>query len=244
MATSSNIALSRIITAAYDGSAKKFVQKLRGMGLTDSIDYIIPGASQAKIQIPKDTVTISRMAYGYSVELSPLQVLTIYNAIANNGKMISPMLVREIKDGNETLETYKTQVINNSICNQQTLIDIRACLHDVVWDNELGTAASGKWRLQKAQSSLVKIAGKTGTAQLNENGKYTSQKHRMSFVGYFPEDNPQYTCICVISNPRNRGYYDSGLDCGGVVRRIAESTMVYASEYVIQGDQLVLQQKK
>jgi cell division protein FtsI (penicillin-binding protein 3) len=158
--------------------------------------------------------------------------------------MISPVLVREIKDGNESLETFKTKVINHSICDEQTLQDIRACLHDVVWDNELGTASTGKWRQQKAQSNLVKIAGKTGTAQLIENGKYTSQKHRMSFVGYFPEDNPQYTCICVISNPRNKGFYDSGLDCGGVVRRIAESTMIYASEYVIQGNQLVLQPKK
>lgn len=244
MATSSNIALARIITKAYKGSAKSFVHKLRQMGLTDSIDYIIPGASQAKIQVPKDTVTISRMAYGYSVELSPLQILTIYNAIANNGKMIAPMLVSAIKDGDKDMKTFKTKVINHSICDEQTLQDIRACLHDVVWDNELGTASTGKWRQQKAQSDLVKIAGKTGTAQLIENGKYTSRKHRMSFVGYFPEDNPQYTCICVISNPRNTGFYDSGLDCGGVVRRIAESTMIYASEYIIQGDQLVLQKKK
>ena len=83
LAVSSNIALARMITDGYNGSAKKFVNKLKRMGLCDSIDYIIPGAHQPRINIPKDTVTISRMAYGYSVELSPLQILTFYNGIAN-----------------------------------------------------------------------------------------------------------------------------------------------------------------
>ena len=244
LAVSSNIALARMITDGYNGSAKKFVNKLKRMGLCDSIDYIIPGAHQPRINIPKDTVTISRMAYGYSVELSPLQVLTFYNGIANDGRMISPVLVTEVKDGKTTIESFETQTIKSSLCSKQTLEDIRASLLDVVWDNDLGTAAMNKWRQRKAQSDLVKIAGKTGTAQVMENGKYFNNKHRMSFVGYFPADAPRYSCICVIHAPRNKGAYDSGLDCGSVVRKIAEKTMVYTSEYRIEDKQLVMMAKE
>lgn len=244
LAVSSNIALARMITDGYNGSAKKFVNKLKRMGLCDSIDYIIPGAHQPRINIPKDTVTISRMAYGYSVELSPLQVLTFYNGIANDGRMISPVLVTEVKDGKTTIESFETQTIKSNLCSKQTLEDIRASLLDVVWDNDLGTAAMNKWRQRKAQSDLVKIAGKTGTAQVNENGKYFNNKHRMSFVGYFPADAPRYSCICVIHAPRNKGAYDSGLDCGSVVRKIAEKTMVYTSEYRIEDKQLVMMAKE
>ena len=244
LAVSSNIALARMITDGYNGSAKKFVNKLKRMGLCDSIDYIIPGAHQPRINIPKDTVTISRMAYGYSVELSPLQILTFYNGIANGGRMISPILVTEVKDGKTTIESFETQTIRSSLCSKKTLDDIRASLLDVVWDNDLGTAAMNKWRQRKAQSDLVKIAGKTGTAQVMENGKYFNNKHRMSFVGYFPADAPRYSCICVIHAPRNKGAYDSGLDCGSVVRKIAEKTMVYTSEYRIEDKQLVMKAKE
>ena len=244
LAVSSNIALARMITNGYNGSAKKFVNKLKRMGLCDSIDYIIPGAHQPRINIPKDTVTISRMAYGYSVELSPLQILTFYNGIANGGRMISPILVTEVKDGKTTIESFETQTIRSSLCSKNTLENIRASLLDVVWDNDLGTAAMNKWRQRKAQSDLVKIAGKTGTAQVMENGKYFNNKHRMSFVGYFPADAPRYSCICVIHAPRNKGAYDSGLDCGSVVRKIAEKTMVYTSEYRIEDKQLVMKAKE
>ena len=244
LAVSSNIAMAKIITEGYHGSARKFVHKLDRMGLCDSIDYIIPGADQARIDIPNDTVTISRMSYGYSVEMSPLHTLLFYNGIANNGKMISPVLVKEIRKGDKVVRTFQTETIKGSLCSSSTLREIKECLHDVVWDNNLGTASTNRWRQRKAQSKLVPIAGKTGTAQLFENGRYMSSRHRMSFVGYFPEDNPQYTCICVISGPRHFGYYDAGLDCGTVVRQIAEKTMVYAAEYIIEDGQKVLRTKQ
>lgn len=241
MAVSSNIALAKIVTKAYDGSAKKFVDKLNSMGLSDSIDFTIPGANQALIEIPDDTVTISKMAYGYSVELSPLQVLMFYNGIANGGKMLSPLFVKRISKDGETIETFENHVIKSSMCDASTLKGIRECLHDVVWDNDLGTASISPWGTRKAQSDVVSIAGKTGTAQVLERG-YDERRHRMSFVGYFPEDNPQYSCICVIHDPQ--WPYDSGLDCGAVVRQIAEGTMVYSGEYVIKKRELVLQVNK
>lgn len=237
LAVSSNIALAKIITQAYDGSARKFVKSLKNMGLCDSVDYTIPGAQQALILVPNDTVTLSKMAYGYSVELSPLQILMFYNAIANDGKMIAPLFVKEIRQQNEVVERFQTEVINSSICKTNTLEKIKLCLHDVVWDNDLGTASINPWGTRKAQSDLVSIAGKTGTAQVLEDG-YQNTKHRMSFVGYFPEENPQYSCICVIHGPK--WPYDAGMDCGSVVRNIAEKTMAYCGEYIIKNGELVL----
>ena len=241
LAVSSNIALAKIVTKGYDGSSKKFVRKLKNMGLCDSVDYIIPGAQQALIQAPEnDTVTISKMAYGYSVELSPLQMLMFYNGIANDGKMVAPLLVKEVRKGNKVLESYESRVVKNSLCDGKTLEGVRQCLHDVVWDDEYGTASVSPWRTRKAKSDLVAIAGKTGTAQIRNKG-YSNRRHRMSFVGYFPEDKPEYSCICVIHGPK--GAYDSGMDCGGVVRVIAEKTMAYTGEYVIKDGELVMMVK-
>ena len=243
LAVSSNIALARIVTDGYNGSAKKFINKLDRMGLKDSVDYIIPGAQQALITTPNDTVTISKMAYGYSVELSPLQMLMFYNGIANNGKLITPVLVKKICKGDKIIEEFETSVIRHNMCSSSTLQDIKDCLHDVVWDNDLGTASVNPWGMRKAQSKLVSIAGKTGTAQIQDENGYSNSRHRMSFVGYFPEEKPQYSCICVIHGARNKGYYDAGMDCGSVVRNIAEKTMAYTNEYVIEDGKLIFAQK-
>ncbi|MCQ2346631.1 MAG: penicillin-binding protein 2 [Paludibacteraceae bacterium] len=244
LAISSNIALAKIITRGYEGSAKKFVKKVKKFGLTDTINWEIPGAHSTRIEVPKDTVTLSRMAYGYSVELSPMQILMFYNAIANDGKMIQPYLVSEIQKDGKTIKTFEAETINKSICSRSTLRDIRLCLHDVVWDDTLGTASvrwyGGKVIARKAQSDLVHIAGKTGTAQLLQEGHYCSTRHRMTFVGYFPEEAPRYTCICMIEYPKNYPAYDAGYDCGGVVRRIAEKTIAQTGIYVIRRDSLQL----
>lgn len=241
LAVSSNIALAKIVTNSYNGSARKFVKKLKSIGLCDSVDYTIPGAQQALITIPNDTVTLAKMAYGYSVELSPLQMLMFYNGIANGGKMVSPLFVKEIRNQGEVVERFENTVVKSSLCSKETLAEIKECLHDVVWDNDLGTASVNPWGSRKAQSALVSIAGKTGTAQVLERG-YQNTKHRISFVGYFPEENPQYSCICVIHGPK--WPYDAGMDCGSVVRNIAEKTMAYAGEYVIDRGKLVMKVKE
>lgn len=244
LAVSSNIALAKIITRGYEGSAKKFVRRIEKMGLMDSVYCEIPGANKCRIEVPRDTVTLSRMAYGYSVELTPMQLAMFYNAIANDGKMIRPYLVSEIRQNGETVRKFDTEVVRSSICKASTLHDIRECLHDVVWDNDLGTASVRKWMgkvvAPKAQSDLVAIAGKTGTAQLLMDRKYNNKRHRMTFAGYFPEDKPQYTCVCMINYPHNYPAYDAGFDCGGVVRQIAEKTIAYKDSYVVKDGKLVL----
>ena len=241
LAVSSNIALAKLITRSYEGSAKKFVRRIERMGLMDSVYCEIPGADKVRIDIPRDTVTLSKMSYGYSVELSPMQILMFYNAIANGGRMMRPMLVTAIRRNGETVRSFRPEVVKSSICSSRTLRDIQSALHDVVWDSHLGTAAAKPWS-RKAQSNLVAIAGKTGTAQLIMPGHgYSAGHHRMTFVGYFPEDNPQYTCICMIEDPQFP--YDAGMDCGSVVRIIAEKTMAYTGCYVYRDGERVLEKR-
>lgn len=244
LAVSSNIALAKIITRSYEGSARKFVQRIERMGLCDSLYCEIPGAEKARIDVPNDTVTLSKMAYGYSVELSPMQIMMFYNAIANGGRMVRPMLVTEVRDEGEAVKTFRTETVRSSICSQSALRDIQGALHDVVWDDHLGTAAHTLSWAYKAQSKLVSIAGKTGTAQLFVRGHgYSSTRHRITFVGYFPEENPRYTCICMIEDPRPAGGYDAGLDCGTTVRLIAEKTMAYTGCYVWENGERKLEKR-
>lgn len=248
LAISSNQALAKIITRSYEGSARKFVKRIGKMGLMDSLYCEIPGAQNAWITVPNDTVTLSKMAYGYSVLLTPLQIMAFYNGIANDGRMIRPMLVSELRKDGLTVKTYETETIRSSMCKKSTLHDIRECLHDVVWDNNLGTASVRKWNgkivAYKAQSDLVSIAGKTGTAQMIiPHRGYSGHNHRMTFVGYFPEEHPQYTCICMIENPKNYPAYDAGYDCGGVVRQIAEKTIAYSDCYGIEEGKLILERR-
>lgn len=244
LAVSSNIALAKIITRSYQGSAQKFVRKIEKMGLLDSIYCEIPGAERARIDVPKDTVTLSKMAYGYSVELSPMQILMFYNAIANDGRMIRPMLVSSIQQNGENVRVFKPQTVKSSICSDRTLRDIKDALHDVVWDNKMGTASVSKWGGRKAQSDLVAIAGKTGTAQLLLPRRgYSGEHHRITFVGYFPEDNPQYSCICMMEDPQPPRTYDAGMDCGSTVRTIAEKTMAYTGCYVYKEGERKLEKR-
>lgn len=244
LAVSSNIAFAKMILNSYDKKASKFVDKLQSMGIRDSVYSEIPGAQKPRIDVPKDAVTLSVMAYGYSVELTPMQLLTFYNGIANDGRMIRPYLVERIMDDDEVIREFGTETLKASMCRRSTLEEMKLALHDVVWDNHLGTASVNPWRQPKAQSKLVPIAGKTGTAQLFRNGRYQSREHRMTFVGYFPEDKPQYTCLCMVEHPKNYGLYDAGMDCGNVVRKIAEKTIVYAGHYIIKGDSLVYEKNK
>ncbi len=226
MAVSSNIALAKMITESYEKKAEKFVNKLKNMGLCDSVPCEIPGANSPLISAPKDMTTLAKMSYGYSVELSPLQILTFYNGIANDGKMVSPLLVKEIQKDGHTQKIFRSKTIKQNLCSESTLREVKECLHAVVWDDH-GTASVDPWKQRKAQSDLVHIAGKTGTAQIFEHGHYSSRHHRIAFVGYFPEEAPKYSCICVIHHPHKYGMYDAGGDCGRVVRHIAERTMAY-----------------
>lgn len=134
-------------------------------------------------------------AIGYHCTITPVQLAYLYSCVATGQHLRVPA---------------------------NGMDSIRLGLHHVVWDNDLGTASINPWDMRKAQSDKVQIAGKTGAAQISIGGNYAGNHHRLSFVGYFPEDNPQYTCIVILNNPKNYGYYEAGADCGIPVRRIAE----------------------
>jgi len=155
-------------------------------------------------------VTLPWMSYGYEIKMTPLQMLTLFNAVANDGKMVKPMIVKSIKQADKTIETFKTEVINGRICSEKTLKDIKIMMEGVVAN---GTASN-------INHSKCKIAGKTGTAKNVKNGQYVKEYYT-SFAGYFPAENPRYSCIVVIDNPKGYKIYGSDVSAP-VFKEIAD----------------------
>jgi cell division protein FtsI (penicillin-binding protein 3) len=159
------------------------------------------------------------MAYGYELKMTPIQILTLYNAVANNGKMISPLFVHEIRRLGNTVELFKARVIKEKICSDRTLALLKEMLEGVVTE---GTASA-------INNPLYKIAGKTGTAQVADgaNGYKGKRKYQASFCGYFPADNPKYSMIVVVQNPTKGSYYAAQV-AGPVFKEVAD--VVFGSD--------------
>jgi len=154
------------------------------------------------------------MAYGYGVSVTPLQTLALYNAVANNGVMIKPKFVSEIKEWNKVIKKYNTEIINPKICSDETLKKVKAVLGNVV---KRGTAS-------KLYSKDFSMAGKTGTAAANYGSNGGADKYYISsFVGFFPVENPKYSCIVVVHKPNTskNNYYGADV-AGPVFKRIAQ----------------------
>ncbi len=197
---SSNVGVVKLIYENYKNNPQKFVNRLYNFGLHEKVHIDIKGEGKPYIPDPKDEkwsgISLPWMAYGYGVEMTDIQMLTYYNAIANNGKMMKPFLVQKIKSFDHTIKNFKPKILNNSIASTKTIYKMQDMLRGVVTD---GTA-------KNINSPYVKIAGKTGTAQTEYwkgKGQYIA-----SFVGYFPADDPQYSMIVVIHKPNpEKGYY-------------------------------------
>ena len=200
---SSNVGLVKIVHDNYKENPKKFVDRLYNMGLNKNLALPIRGEGVPKIPYPTDTdwdgLDLPWMAYGYGVSLTPLQTLTFYNAIANQGEMVQPRFLTEIGNlGNTPFKVFSKQVLNPSICSEETLKKVQSMMFNVV-DKKWGTG-------HRIKDSLLTMAGKTGTCQVD----YTtdSVQYVSSFVGYFPAEKPQYSCIVVIHRPdKTKGYY-------------------------------------
>lgn len=164
-------------------------------------------------------MTLPQMAYGYEMMLTPLKMLTLYNAVANDGKMLAPLFVREIRRLGNPIEQFKARVMNDQVCSASTLKKIKAMLEGVV------TNGSGK---DVVYNPLYKIAGKTGTAQVADGnlGYKINKQYQASFVGYFPADRPKYSMIVVINAPK--GAYYGALVSGPVFREVADR--MYATD--------------
>lgn len=219
---SSNIGVAKTILKGYADNPTKFVEGLYRIGMNADLRPEIPGAGRAKIRRPDDTTrywsktTLPWMSFGYETQIPPINTLAFFNAIANDGKLIRPIFTKEIMHNGKTVRSFSTEVIIPSICSDRTLALIRDMLLGVV---EKGTGKA-------VHSDIVRIAGKSGTAQIATGGVYRTSGHQVSFCGYFPADDPKYSCIVVIRRPRI-GYPSGGTMSGGVLRTIAEK--IYAS---------------
>jgi cell division protein FtsI (penicillin-binding protein 3) len=202
---SSNVGMAKIITGAYKEKPGDFIDRLYGMRLNEKLGIDIKGEGKPEIRYPGDKywsgISMAMMAHGYEVRITPLQTLTFYNAIANNGKMVKPRFVKEIRYHGKLVRRYNTEVLQSSVCSRSTLRKVKKMLEGVV---ESGTA-------RNLDNPLIKIAGKTGTNQIyNKKYGYKSSSevsYQASFVGYFPADAPQYSCIVVVNSPSKNVYY-------------------------------------
>ena len=212
-ALSSNTAFAKIIHENYKDRPEDFIDRLMNMGLHKDLGLPIVGEGQPVIRYPGDKgwsgISLAWMSHGYEVAMTPMQTLAFYNAIANDGELVRPRFIKEARVGNKVLKSFEKEVINPSICSKETVRKVKQLLKDVV-EEDYGTG-NGLF------SKNFSMAGKTGTAQKNYVAKDPDKlQYISSFVGYFPADNPKYSCIVVIHEPdREVGIY--GADVAGPV---------------------------
>ncbi|MFT5779112.1 MAG: cell division protein FtsI (penicillin-binding protein 3), partial [Crocinitomicaceae bacterium] len=219
---SSNV-ISQVVYNAYKHEPQTFVNRLKAFGLADKLGIELVGEPKPTLYEPGTSnwsgISLPWISVGYEVQQTPLQTLAFYNAVANNGMFVRPQFVKEIRRGNETIKTFPPHILKNKICSDKTLKDLHKCLKGVV---ERGTGKALK-------SAYFDISGKTGTARiLNEDLRYGArgeEKHLASFAGFFPSDNPVYSCIVVITAPSKDIY--GAVVSGTVFTAIANK--VYAS---------------
>ena len=224
---SSNIAFGYLTTEAFEDNPQKFIDLIYKTKINEPLNLDIKGEGKPYIKSTSSKlwskVSLPWMSIGYELTVTPITLLTYYNAIANNGKMVKPQFVKEIRRGNEVVQRFDTIVINEQIASPRTIKTLQSLLKGVV---ENGTA-------KLLSKCAFTVAGKTGTAQIASNGSYNKKNYTASFVGYFPADDPKYTCIVVISNPMGGKYYGASVSAP-VFKEIAEK--VYATELGIQDE--------
>jgi cell division protein FtsI (penicillin-binding protein 3) len=224
---SSNVAAAKLVYNNYKDNPWEFINKLYSYHLNEKLDLQIAGEGRPVIKNPSNRswnkyYTLPEMAYGYEMNLTPLQMLAFYNSVANNGRMIAPIFVREIRRMGNTIEQFQARVINEHVCSDATIGKLRGMLEGVVQE--------GNCR-HVIKNSLYTVGGKTGTAQVANGTKgYKDKKYQASFCGYFPADHPKYSMIVVVNNP-TRGSYLAAKVAGPIFRAIADK--VYANDMEI-----------
>lgn len=234
---SSNVGISKVINRSYKDKPQDFIDRIYKMGLCTPLDLELPYPNSLLIKQPGSPgwsgVTLPWMSIGYSLRLTPLHILTFYNAIANNGVMVSPLFTTQIlKDGKKVSEHSK-KIINPAICSKSSIVQIMPYLIDVV---EKGTAKSIRTR-------KYKIAGKTGTTLLayGEKSEDNIKQYQTSFVGFFPAENPKYSCMVVVNKPKENGFYGGNVSAP-VFKEISDK--VFAADISIHNSILIAEQTK
>ncbi|WP_052184302.1 penicillin-binding protein [Psychroserpens sp. Hel_I_66] len=216
---SSNIGLATIIDDNYSSQPKKFINRLKAWKLNDTLGVSLIGEGIPDIPEPGKSNwsrnALPSMAYGYNLRMTPLQTLTFYNGIANGGEIVRPRFIKSVKEFDREIEVFDKEVINQKMCSDKTLAEIKEVLKNVV---VRGTGS-------RMYSENFSMAGKTGTARTDyadfEEWK-KDRKYVSSFAGYFPADNPKYSCIVVIHEPSTKvGFYGADVS-GPVFKRIAQ----------------------
>lgn len=221
---SSNIGLARSINEAYADEPERFINRLYKMNLMEPSGIGLLGEPDPVLPNPEHNswsgISLPWMATGYGVQLTPLQCLNYYNAIANNGKLMRPFLVAELQREGKAMQTVEPKVLNPAICSQEVLLQVKDLLRKVVLE---GTATN-------LNTSKVSISGKTGTCVLNYWKTGEEKEYQASFAGYFPSEKPQYSCIVVVQKPKkSTGYYGSDV-AAPVFKEIALNTMSMLSK--------------
>ncbi|GAA4381876.1 penicillin-binding transpeptidase domain-containing protein [Hymenobacter koreensis] len=214
---SSNIGVAKLVNDHFTAEPSKYTDYLKKFGLHQPLGFQMSGEAKPYVKDPNDRswsrTSLSTMSIGYELKLAPLQTLAFYNAVANGGVKVQPMIVKEIKQADKVLERFETKVLNPQICSEATVAKLRAMMEGVV---EHGTARG-------IRTPDYSIAGKTGTAWKFKNGRYT-KTYSTSFCGYFPADRPKYSCIVVVDSPKNGRIYGADV-AAPVFREVADKAM-------------------
>lgn len=223
---SSNV-FSKIANRAYYDNEQKFVDRLKSFGLGDTLGLDIAGEPKPTLKnVGEDGwsgITLPWMSIGYEVEITPIQTLAFYNAVANNGELVKPQFVTEVRRDGKVIEKFDKIVLNEQICSEQTVENLKICLEGVV---ERGTG-------ENLESTNFKIAGKTGTAKLANGALGYSNHYQASFAGYFPANDPKYSCIVVIAGPTKQiyGAQVSGTVFASIANKVYSSSLQYHPNY-------------
>ena len=219
---SSNIAFARLVAEGYKKDPQKFIDRLHALGLCDSLEFDLKGTRNTMFKDYDDPTwsgtTLPWMAIGYEMQITPLQLLTFYNTVANDGVMMRPRLIEGYGENGRLTDRVRPRVLRNTIASRKSIRIAHELLKGVVED---GTAKNIK-------GTPYGIAGKTGTAQLVKEGGGYEKRYLASFAGYFPANKPLYSCIVMVYGPSNNVYYGNVV-AGNVVKAIADR--VYAAEY-------------
>jgi cell division protein FtsI (penicillin-binding protein 3) len=215
--------MAKLALSHYGNNPGGFVAHLKKLRLDQPTGIDLLGESSPIVKHPGSrtwsATTLPWMAFGYEVLVSPLQTLMLYNAVANNGRMMKPYLVSAVQESGATIKENQPTALLENICSESTLRQLQECLQGVCRDPE-GTAHN------LFQHSFFPIAGKTGTALVANGARgYADHVYQSSFVGYFPADHPKYTCIVVIKNhPFAKNYLGSKV-AGPVFKELADKLM-------------------
>lgn len=222
VAASSNVYFARAIWDRYGITGKKqrysdYLHERLGLGTTVGLERLgeRPPEITTDWKVPDPGVMLVKMAYGYRVRMTPIQMITFYNAIANDGRMISPVLVRELRRGDRVAERFGAKTLRRSICSEQTLHEVRRCL--------VAAGVEGTARAFFRDTSRLRVAAKTGTAQITDARSREGQYYLGSMVAFFPAENPRYTVLTTIETRAQPGksYYGGPL-AGPVVKRMVD----------------------